>query len=68
MENITLEVQGMTCGHCKSAVTGALQSLSGVEGVEVDLDAGEVEVAYENGKVSIEEMKEAIEDQGYDVV
>lgn len=68
MEKVTLEVQGMTCGHCKAAVTGALQSLAGVEEIEVDLDAGKVEVAYENGKVNIEKMKEAIEDQGYDVM
>ncbi|KFZ41649.1 cation transporter, partial [Anoxybacillus sp. KU2-6(11)] len=26
---ITLQVQGMTCGHCKAAVTNALQALDG---------------------------------------
>ncbi|GGE34050.1 copper chaperone CopZ [Pullulanibacillus camelliae] len=67
MEKMTLDVQGMTCGHCKAAVTGALKDLSGVKEVEVDLDTGKVDVTYENGKVSVEQMKEAIEDQGYDV-
>lgn len=27
---VTIEVQGMTCGHCKSSVEGALSELEGV--------------------------------------
>lgn len=33
-------VTGMTCGHCASAVTSELQSLSGVSDVQVELVAG----------------------------
>ena len=33
-------VDGMTCGHCVSAVTGELTALDGVEDVTVDLHAG----------------------------
>jgi copper chaperone len=68
MAQTTLNVQGMTCGHCKSAVTNALKELDGVKNVEVDLQAGKATVEYEEGKVSAENMKEAVEDQGYDVV
>ncbi|RBW70169.1 copper chaperone CopZ [Bacillus taeanensis] len=68
MAQTTLNVQGMTCGHCKSAVTNALKELEGVKNVEVDLQAGKANVEYEEGKVSEESMKEAVEDQGYDVV
>lgn len=35
-------VAGMTCGHCVSAVTEELSALDGVEGVDVDLNAGGV--------------------------
>jgi copper chaperone len=35
-------VSGMTCDHCISAVTEELSAIDGVEGVEVDLNAGGV--------------------------
>ncbi len=63
----TLNVQGMSCGHCKTAVEGALNNLEGVTSADVNLDAGTVDVAYDDAKVSFEAMKEAVEDQGYDV-
>ncbi|WP_099157154.1 copper chaperone CopZ [Virgibacillus ndiopensis] len=68
MKNVTLDVKGMTCGHCKMAVNGALTDLEGISNVEVNLETGKVEVNYDEGKVDKEKMKEAIEDQGYDVV
>ncbi|MBP2258722.1 copper chaperone CopZ [Virgibacillus alimentarius] len=63
----TLNVKGMTCGHCESAVKGALEEIKGVSKVKVHLDSGKVDVKYKEGKVSLEDMREAIEDQGYDV-
>ncbi|WP_163970290.1 copper chaperone CopZ [Oceanobacillus halotolerans] len=63
----TLDVQGMTCGHCKMAVEGALNELDGVSAVEVDLGTGKVTVTYDESQVTLEAMQEAIEDQGYDV-
>ncbi|AKM18182.1 Copper chaperone CopZ [Geobacillus sp. 12AMOR1] len=67
MMTITLQVQGMTCGHCKAAVTNALQALDGVSRVEVHLQEGTVDVEYDETKVSVEKLKEAIEEQGYNV-
>ncbi|MEI4803653.1 copper chaperone CopZ [Bacillus sp. NPDC077411] len=64
---ITLNVQGMTCNHCKMAVTNVLSELAGVQHVEVHLQEGTVNVEYDEAKVNVEQMKEAIEDQGYDV-
>lgn len=63
-----LLVKGMSCGHCKMAVSGALKNLDGVSSVAVDLASGKVDVAYDEGKVDFEQMKAAVEDQGYDVV
>ncbi|WP_100013008.1 copper chaperone CopZ [Lentibacillus sediminis] len=63
----TLNVQGMSCGHCKMSVEGALNELDGVSAAEVNLDAGKVDVTYDESKVNVEAMKEAVEEQGYDV-
>lgn len=37
----TIEVKGMTCGHCEKAVEGALKELDGVSKVEVHLNTGD---------------------------
>ncbi len=66
--DITLKVQGMTCGHCKQSVNQALSNLNGVHAVEVNLDSGNVNISYEDSEVSKEQLTEAIEEQGYDVV
>lgn len=66
MTNTQLKVEGMSCGHCVSAIEKALDGL-GAAG-KVDLAGKRVEVSYDEAKVSLESIKAAIEDQGYDVV
>lgn len=63
----TLNVKGMTCGHCKMSVEGALKEVNGVSAAEVNLEAGNVDVTFDESKVTVDAMKEAIEEQGYDV-
>ncbi|GAA6826158.1 copper chaperone CopZ [Staphylococcus sp. 18_1_E_LY] len=67
MATKTIQVEGMSCEHCKSAVSGALNNLDGVSQADVNLEAGTVEVNYDDAKVDDATMAEAIEDQGYDV-
>ena len=67
MENVILNVSGMSCGHCVKAVEGSVGKLAGVESVNVELEAGKVKVAYNPEKVKLETIKETIDDQGYDV-
>ncbi|WP_068782900.1 copper chaperone CopZ [Paenibacillus phocaensis] len=66
MQQITLNVEGMSCNHCVKSVEGAVAGL-GAEG-KVDLAAKKVDVTFDETKVTLEQIKEAIEDQGYDVV
>ena len=63
----TFKVPEMSCGHCKAAVEGELSKLSGVERSNADLEKGTVEVSYDEGRVSEEQLKSAIEDAGYAV-
>jgi copper chaperone len=62
------EVPEMSCGHCKAAVEGELSKLSGVESSNADVEKGTVAVRYDEGKVSTEQLKGAIEEAGYAVV
>lgn len=68
MTNETIQVQGMSCGHCVSSVEGAVGGLDGVDTVNVHLQEGKVDVSFDEGKVQLDAITEAIEDQGYDVV
>ena len=67
MENVVLNVKGMSCGHCVKAVESSVGELQGINEVKVDLGAAQVTVAFDASQVTVEAIKEAIEEQGYDV-
>jgi copper chaperone len=67
MQNVTLNVQGMSCGHCVKAIEGSVGELEGVNQVSVKLDEALVDVSFNESEVSINKIKETIEEQGYDV-
>lgn len=67
VNQVTLNVQGMSCGHCVSSVEGSVGKLDGVNEVKVHLESGKVDVTFEEDKVSLDVIKETIDDQGYDV-
>ncbi|MBN8200054.1 MULTISPECIES: copper chaperone CopZ [Bacillaceae] len=68
MEKVTLNVEGMSCGHCIKAIEGSVGELAGVSNVKVHLESGKVDVEYNSAEVSLDKVKETIDDQGYDVV
>ena len=59
MATVTLKVEGMSCNHCKEAVEGSLKKLPGVKSAVVDLDAKTATITYEEGAVSVDQMKKA---------
>ncbi len=67
MISVTLTVPDMSCGHCKAAVEGELNGLSGVESSNADVEKGTVAVRYDESKVSNEQLKGAIVEAGYTV-
>ena len=64
METINLTVSGMTCGACVKHVEKAINSIAGMQKVEVDLASGAVKV---EGNVSqhVKEIIAALEEDGY---
>ena len=67
MTENTLKVPDMSCSHCKAAVEGELNRLSGVEHSNADVEKGTVEVSYDESRVGNEQLVEAIEEAGYTV-
>lgn len=66
MENVTLKVEGMSCQHCVRSIEGSVSKLKGVASVNVDLESGTVAIQHE-ATVTLEQIKEEIEEQGFDV-
>ncbi len=67
MTDKTFKVPDMSCGHCKAAVEGELNKLSGVQRSNADVERGTVEVSYDESRVSTEDLEGAIEEAGYTV-
>ena len=66
----TVNVSGMTCGHCVSSVSEELETLAGVEKVDVDLNSGGISTVTitSAGALSTSEIGEAVAEAGYLVV
>lgn len=68
MNQATLNVQGMSCAHCVNSIEGNVGKLNGVDSVKVNLSEGKVDVSFDTNVVTLKEITDVIEDQGYDVV
>ena len=63
----TLKIEGMMCEHCEARVRQALESVAGVAHAEVSHTAGTAVVTMD-GEADREAMKNAVEEQGYQVL
>lgn len=60
-----IRIEGMSCHKCVAHVKEALEQLKGAKGVEVNLEG---KYAVVDTDASVEEIKEAIEEEGYDII
>jgi len=67
MDNITLNVSGMSCEHCVKAVNNALSSLAGVKDIKVSLKDGKVSFSHDPAKAPLDKIEAAITEEGYEV-
>lgn len=66
MKTLTMDIQGMTCGHCVAGVTRALNDVSGV--TVDDVKIGSATVQYDDSRTAVDDIRQAVEDEGYAVV
>ena len=66
----TVNVSGMTCGHCVSSVKEEIAEVPGVTAVDVDLNSGGISpVTIEStGDLDLQAVTEAVAEAGYSVV
>ena len=66
MTTTTVNVSGMTCGHCVQSVKNELAKVPGVDAVEVDLASGKVEISSTD-PVDSAAIAAAVDEAGYEV-
>lgn len=64
MEDLTLQIDGMSCGHCVARVEKALSRLDGVE--VRDIEVGSAQMSYDPSRVSPDKILEAVDAAGYE--
>ncbi|OLL23125.1 Copper-transporting ATPase ccc2 [Neolecta irregularis DAH-3] len=62
----SIPIYGMTCSSCVESVTGALESLAGVNSVTVSLQRSLATITYDSERVSKQQLIDGIQDAGFD--
>ncbi len=65
MKEIELKIEGMHCTGCSNRLEKVLNNIEGVTSAQVNFDEKSAIVNFDEGKVTIEKIKENIEDAGF---
>ena len=67
MATTVLNIPDISCEHCERAITNALTPVDGVRTVHVDIPARQVHVDYDEARVSVDQMKDVLQEEEYPV-
>ena len=62
-----LNVPDISCEHCERTITNALKPIAGVRTVNVDIPGKQVRVEYDEAQVSVDRMKDILQEEDYPV-
>ena len=64
MKETNLKIEGMHCAGCSTRLEKVLNNLEGVKIAKVSLEEKKATIKYDETKISLENIKESIEDAG----
>jgi len=67
MTTTAFSVPGMTCGHCKQAVTTEVGKIAGVSNIDIDLDTKKVTVTSSQS-LAWSDLVSAVDEAGFEAV
>lgn len=67
MATSVLNVPDISCEHCERTITNALTPVEGVRTVSVDIPSRQVRVDYDEAQVSVDHMKDVLQEEDYPV-
>ena len=66
MKEVCLKIKGMHCESCSTRLAKVLNNQDGVEEAKVSLEDAKADIKYDENKIGIDELKEAVSDAGYE--
>ena len=67
MRQETIKVEGMTCQHCVQTITEALNNITGLNTVNVDLVKKEVSVTFNEYETELKKISDKIIEVGFEL-
>ena len=67
MSRAVLSVPDISCEHCENTIKKALSGQPGVSAVRVDIPGKQVQLEYDEGQLSLERVKELLQEEDYPV-
>ena len=68
MKKVEIKIEGMHCEGCSKRLTKVLNNVEGVKSAEVSLENKLADIEYDETVAKLEDLYEAIEDAGFEVV
>ena len=70
MQKATIQIETLTCPSCMQKIENGVKSLDGVskESLKVLFNSSKVRVEFDDEKVSIKDIENAIDKLGYEVM
>ena len=67
-KEVSISIDGMTCESCHIKIKKELNTLRGIESINIDGSNNQAKIIYNEKKVSLKEMKNKISEAGYSSV
>ena len=68
MQELTLTAPDIACDHCIASIRKAVSKLAGVEFVGGDPTRKQISLRFDESRVNLEDIEQAMEEEGYPVV
>lgn len=68
IQNINLEIKGMTCTSCEEHIIHSVYQLNGIINIKSSYENGNAKIEFDNSKTTIEEIEKAVNSKGYSVI
>ena len=66
MKEVVLKIKGMHCEGCSTRLEKVLNNQDGVEEAKVSLEKAEANIKFDETQTRVDELKEAVEDAGFE--
>lgn len=66
MKELNLKIKGMHCTGCSTRLERVLNKQDGIKVAKVSFEKGEVDIEFDEQQIELKDIKELIEDAGFE--